>query len=148
MMSAGCYDVKTKTWVVGPEIKDTIFDPYSEYYNDATEYIGNIINEIRQSILSVYEKSIVFINSKNLEFKNEISKKLLIDIKNTANLFKKIKGMRKVISMPKSEEEAKQIRLDRRWHIADSAFKLLNKFGYIAICKECQNLLDSNIEPI
>jgi hypothetical protein len=56
--------------------------------------------------------------------------------------------MRKVISMPKSEEEAKQIRLDRRWHIADSAFKLLNKFGYIAICKECQNLLDSNIEPI
>lgn len=146
MMSAGCYDVKTKTWVVGPEIKDTIFDPYSEYYNDATEYIDNIINEIRQSILSVYEKSIVFINSKDLDFKKEIGKKFLIDIKNTADLFKKIKGMRKVISMPKSEEDAKQMRLDRRWYVADSAFKLLNKFGYTAICKECQTLLDSNIE--
>ena len=33
-MSVGCYDVKTKEWEVGPDIKPLDFDPYSEYYKD------------------------------------------------------------------------------------------------------------------
>lgn len=32
MMSVGCYDLKTDTWIVGPELKDLSYNPYSELY--------------------------------------------------------------------------------------------------------------------
>jgi hypothetical protein len=31
-MSIGCYDLTNKKWLVGPELKDQSFNPYSEYY--------------------------------------------------------------------------------------------------------------------
>ena len=33
-MSVGCYDIVKQEWEVGPELKDSLFNPYSEYYKE------------------------------------------------------------------------------------------------------------------
>ena len=145
MMSVGCYDVKTKTWEAGPDVKDTSFDPYSEFYEDDMKYMDGIVDDVRQAILKSYEKAVVLNKSQEDSFKKKIGEQLLAEVRKTSRLFKKIRGMRKAVSQPRSAEEAIKKRADRRWHIADSAFKLLDKFGYTAVCKECQRIEDGNL---
>lgn len=53
-----------------------------------------------------------------------------------ANIFQKAREFRKVYSSPKSDEEAMMFRSSRKWKVADSAFKLLDKFGYLGILRE------------
>ena len=48
--------------------------------------------------------------------------------------------MRKVYSTPTSMEEALKFRSSRKWKIADAAFKLFDKYGYMAILKEFTQL--------
>ena len=146
MMSVGCYDVKTKTWEVGPDVKDTAFDPYSEFYEDDMKYMDGIVDDVRQAILKSYEKAVVLSKSQEDAFKKKIGEQLLAEVRKTSRLFKKIRGMRKAVSQPRSAEEAIKKRADRRWHIADSAFKLLDKFGYTAVCKECQRIEDGKLD--
>lgn len=145
IMSIGCYDVKTRKWLSGPEIKDTAFDPYSEYYKDDMKYVDDIINDIRLAIMETYEKCIVFSKSSDPDFKKQIETDLFKSINNADKMFKKIKGMRKVLVQPKSLEQALKMRKDRHWHIMDSAFKLLKTFGYISICKECQKVIEEKV---
>lgn len=97
-MSVGCYDVKTKMWEVGPDIKDTFFDPYSEFYEDDMKYMNGIVDDIRQAILKSYEKAVVLSKSREEAFKKKIGGQLLSEIQKTSRLFKKIKGMRKAVS--------------------------------------------------
>jgi len=33
-MSVGCYDFFADKWLVGPEMTDPSFNPYSEYYKE------------------------------------------------------------------------------------------------------------------
>jgi len=47
MMSVGCYDVIDDSWIVGPELTDQSFNPYSEYYKD--------IKKKSKSLASRYE---------------------------------------------------------------------------------------------
>ena len=143
MMSVGCYDVGSKEWKAGPDVKDTSFDPYSEYYEDDMEYAGDLVEDIRTAVMGVYEKAVVMRKSTDPAFKERIGSELLADAKKLARLFEKIKGMRKAVSQPVSADDALRKRRDRRWHVADSAFKLLDKFGYTAVCKECQKAAES-----
>jgi len=48
--------------------------------------------------------------------------------------------MRKVYSSPASIEQALKFRSSKKWKIADAAFKLMDKFGYLAILKEYKEL--------
>lgn len=50
----------------------------------------------------------------------------------------KAKETRKAYSDPVSKEDALEKRTSRKWKVADSAFKLLDKFGYLSILKQCQ----------
>jgi len=149
MTSVGCYDVKSQTWEAGPDVKDTAYDPYSDYYKADMEYAGSLVDDIRQAIMSVYEKASVFEKSSDPEFRKKIGGELMAAAKDAGALFKKIKGMRTAVSEPepKSREEALAKRDDRRWHIADSAFKLLGKFGYIGVCKACRDAVEDGMGP-
>jgi Nucleotidyltransferase domain. len=59
LMSVGCYDFVGNRWVVGPELKDAGFDPYSEFYDEDMEYVRDIISDIRSIVLESYEMSMV-----------------------------------------------------------------------------------------
>lgn len=143
MMSIGCYDFINKEWIVGPEFLSTNFDPYSEYYNDDMKYINSIIDDIRNVILEVYELLIVINNSNDEEFKSYEFNQLIDKLAKAANIFTSAREFRKVYSTPTSKEDALSKRSSRKWKIADSAFKLLDKFGYLAILRDMTSSWES-----
>ena len=51
-------------------------------------------------------------------------------------LYDNIRQSRKAYSSPTSVEEALKWRSSRKWKIADGAFKLFDKYGYMAILKQ------------
>lgn len=135
MMSVGCYDYLNRKWEAGPEIKDTAFDPYSEYYEKDMKYVGKLANDVRNQILDVYEKALVIRKSTDPRFKDALFRKMLKSLKEAAKLFTSMRNKRKVMSSPKSKEDALRMRKDRKWHVADSAFKLFDRFGYLGVLR-------------
>ena len=135
LMSVGCYDLINEMWLVGPDFNGMDFDPYSEYYNDDMRYVDDIIDDVRNSIMESYEKSLVLIKVKDNKFKHEIEKQFVKALSKSASLFNKLRNHRKASSQPKNEKDAMRLRASRSWKIADSSFKLLDKFGYTAILK-------------
>jgi len=135
MMSVGCYDVINDRWLVGPDLKNKDFDPYSEYYGDDMEYVKDVIGDIRNIILECYESAIAIQNARKQEFKDFEMQHLRNGIERAAAIFTNARQFRKVSSSPTDEKSAKTNRDSRKWKIADSAFKLLDKFGYLAILR-------------
>ena len=134
-MSVGCYDVVNKIWIVGPEFKKQDFDPYSEYYEDDQRYIAKFIEDIRNIILECYELSLIIMKSSDDNFKNEQKKTLIDKLHSAKKTFDAVRESRKIMSSPNSKEDAIRFRNSNEWKIADSAFKLLDKFGYLRILR-------------
>lgn len=137
MMSIGCYDFFRKEWIVGPELLPQDYDPYSEYYNDDMKYVNSVIEDIRNVILEVYEILLVLNSTKDREFTEYEYNSLRDKLAKAALIFTKAREFRKVYSSPTSREDALTKRTSREWKVADSAFKLLDKFGYLGILREC-----------
>jgi len=144
LMSVGCYDVLKDEWKVGPEIKDTDFDPYAEYYHEDMKYIQDVISDIRNVILQCFESAIAIRDSEDEGFRKFETQYLVDRIAKAAKIFTDAREYRKVKSSPRTEEQAKSYRISRDWKIADSAFKLLDKFGYLGLLRtmtQCYELL-------
>lgn len=135
LMSVGCYDLLNRRWLVGPDLKDEGFDPYEEYYKSDMRNVKDLIDDIRANILSTYEISIVLLKTTDEKFRKKLEDNFISCLKKCADLFTKLRNHRKLLSSPKTREEALKLRTSREWKIADSSFKLLNKFGYVAILK-------------
>lgn len=142
-MSVGCYNVLEKKWEVGPELKREGFDPISEYYAAAMKQVDRILKDIRTKIFELYELAFVSKKSDDLEFKNKTFKDIFQKLDDISELFKTMKRVRANFQKPcKSKEEALKRRKDKRQHVVDAAFKLLEKFGYIQIMKDVIKLYD------
>lgn len=138
LMSVGCYDFVSGEWLVGPELKDSEFDPYSEYYDEDMDLVDEVIDEIRNIIFEIYELCVVIRKSKDLDFQSRSYSSLVGKLHEAKSIFLKAKETRKAYSDPVSKEDALEKRTSRKWKVADSAFKLLDKFGYLSILKQCQ----------
>ena len=141
-MSVGCYDVTNDIWEVGPEIADSSFNPYAEYYDEAKKQSEAIASQIRNKILSIYETAIALKKNLGTEFGQNLRGVLLEQLASVQALYDSIRKTRKVYSSPTSKEEALRFRTSRKWHIADTAFKLFDKYGYLAILKSFIQIFD------
>lgn len=142
-MSVGCYNVLEKKWEVGPEVKNEGFDPISEYYDAAMKQVDRILKDIRTKIFELYELAFVSKKSTDESFKNETFGKIFEKLEDISGLFKTMKRVRSNFQKPcKSKEEALKRRQDKKQHVVDAAFKLLEKFGYIQIMKDVVKLYD------
>lgn len=130
-------------WLVGPELKPLDFDPYSEFYSDDMEYAKEVIQDIRNTILECYETALVIQNSSDGKFKDDEFKFLKEKISEAVKIFESAKQCRKVFSSPKSVEDALRKRQSRKWKIADSSFKLMDKFGYLKILKSFSRIQEN-----
>jgi LysM repeat protein/predicted nucleotidyltransferase len=142
LMSVGCFDFNARIWLVGPELKPVDYDPYAEFYSDDMHYLKDIIGDIRNNILDCYETAMVIQGTKNEEFKNSAFGELKQKIKRGVDIFNAAKQCRKVFSNPTSVEDALEKRTSKKWKIADSSFKLMDKFGYLKILKQFSNIND------
>lgn len=148
LMSVGCYDFNNHKWLVGPELKNTEFDPYAEYFIKDMKNVDDVIDDVRLIILKVYELAIAFLKSNDYEFKEKTAKKLKPLMSKAAKIYAALRAKRVHKSQPKNSKEAIENRDDKEWKIADSTFKLLDKFGYLGILKACAEWVDMFDEDI
>lgn len=134
LMSVGCYSLE-RGWLVGPELKSMDYDPYKEYYEEDKKHVESIIGDVRDKILQIYEDAIAYVNSNDEAFKAIDFGRMAANLHDASLLFRQAREFRKVYSSPRSEEEALERRESKEWKIADSAFKLLDKFGYLGILR-------------
>lgn len=140
-MSVGCYNVLEGKWEVGPELKDQGFDPVSKYYPAAMKQVDKILKDIRDKIFGTYELAFACKKSSDDQFKKKTVGDLAKNLKNSSELYKRMKVVRSNFQKPcKSKEEALKRRKDKKQHIVDAAFKFLDKFGYISILKDFVDL--------
>ena len=142
LMSVGCYDFIQNMWLVGPSFKPLDFDPYSEFYSEDMKYVKDIIEDIRNTILQCYEIATVIKGSSDGKFKDEEILELKKKLEFGVQVYQQARQCRKVYSSPTSVEDALQKRESKKWKIADSAFKLMDKFGYLRILKNFSKMLD------
>ena len=76
-----------KDWLVGPEFKAMDFDPYAEYFLKDLKSVDDVIDDVRSLILQAYELSIAVLKSKDIDFKDQASKKLIATLKKAKALF-------------------------------------------------------------
>lgn len=142
MMSVGCYDVQEERWVVGPDMKPTDFDPYEEFYSEDMEHVKDVLEDVRRILLGCNETATVVLNSADGEFREGEFEALKALVREGADVFEAAKRCRKAFSSPTSEEDALRKRESRKWKVADSAFKLMDKFGYLKALKGITNIRD------
>ena len=147
LMSVGCYDFLNNKWLVGPDLLDTDFDPYAEYFMKDLKSVDDIIDGIRSIILQMYELSVGLLKSNDDKFKEQVGKKLHAAMSKASKTFSAIRARRSHKSTPKSVDQAIENRDDIDWKIADSTFKLLDKFGYLKVLRQAADSI-SNDEPI
>lgn len=145
-MSVGCYDLKNDKWLVGPEFKDLSYNPYSDLYKEIQSSAQKIINDVRNTVFNVYEYAIVFeksIKQSQDDVTNQIKEKFVKSIEDACRLYEHARESRSAYSQPTSVEQALKFRNSRRWKVADAAFKLMDKFGYLAILKKYKEFLET-----
>lgn len=91
--------------------------------------------QIRNMILSVYEIAVILKKNYGNEYSSQVRAVLLSKLSEVNELYDKMRNMRKVYSSPQTLEQALAYRKSRKWKVADAAFKLFDKYGYIAILK-------------
>ena len=135
--SIGCYNVLEDKWEVGPAIKSENYDPIADLYSDSTKQAKDIIDDIRDIIFDLYQLSIVAKKSSSQKFKDARETEIRKKLEKSDEILTLMKKTRSKFQTPvKSKEAALKRRDDRRFHVADAAFKFLDKFGYIDILKK------------
>lgn len=150
LMSVGCYSLLTGAWLVGPEIKDASYNPYDEMYVEIKNLSEQLVSDIRQTILTAYEKAVVLMKASKFDNSESTVQTAFVEMANAltkaAELYGNARAMRKRLSDPTSFEQAMQFREDKKWKVVDATFKLLDKFGYLAILKEFQTLANNSLD--
>ena len=135
--SIGCYNVLEDKWEVGPAIKSENYDPIADLYSDSTKQAKDIIDDIRDIIFDLYQLSIVAKKSSSQKFKDARETEIRKKLEKSDEILTLMKKTRSKFQTPvKSKEAALKRRDYRRFHVADAAFKFLDKFGYIDILKK------------
>lgn len=143
LMSVGCYDVNENRWLVGPELRDVGYDPVSDYWDEDMALVEEVVEEVRGIILEVRELCISWKMSGNAEFREERFSEISEFLERSAEIFEDLKAFRTSRSTPRSEADAMRMRASRKWKVADSAFKMLDKLGYLRIFKTFAKCVDS-----
>ena len=142
-MSVGCYDVIAQRWEVGPDLAPLDYNPVAAWWNIDMKKVEDIVSQMRDVVLRCYEtaKALKSVSPGNETF-DSIAEMLASYMSEAADLLKKAKEERKINSEPKTKEDAIALRNSDEWKISDTAFKLLDKYGYLAILKKCAELED------
>jgi hypothetical protein len=135
-MSVGCYDFFSGKWLIGPELTSRDFNPYKEYYAEVQAKSEELAKQIRNIVFSIYEIAVVYKKNMDTDYAQSVRPILVGKLAEVQKLYDSIRAMRKVYSSPQSKEEALKFRSSRKWKIADAAFKLFDKYGYMAIMKQ------------
>lgn len=142
-MSVGCYDVLKKKWEVGPYLVPQSCHPLATWFEIDMNEAQEQIDAMRTIILQCYETSRALLDLiPGTNAFDSVADMLDAYVTLAKIELDKAKQSRKIASEPKSKEEAIALRNSKEWQLHDTTFKLLDKFGYLAILKACAENVD------
>ena len=148
MMSVGCYDIVDDKWLSGPQIVDVDYDPVSDYWDEDMDLVGDVVKDSWKIVRKAWENATAWKMSKDPEFRGERFEEVVEQLEKAKKTYDDLRAFRTSQSSPESEEEAKMFRTSREWKVAESAFKLLDKLGYLRTFKAFSKCLDSLEEGV
>ena len=142
-------------WLKGPKIISQGFDPYEEYEDvleivaDVAEDIDVLLGELKRDVID-YEVIKTAISRMSGYEKKKLLERLrfkLIEIESDVRNIAKEKGelvaMRKQSSQPVTPEQAlNDLKLVKEWEDKNALFKFINRYHYIKIAKDLEEMLE------
>jgi len=161
LMSDGCYNVLEAEWLTGPKIVPLDYDPYEDFSDifddlrDSVEQADLLFGELKRDVIDfeVIQKAMEQLPAEQKELFLKRLKNKLQEIEDDIEiLFKKRKewvDARRQASKPSSPEEAlKDVELAKRWKDVNAQFKLINRYKYLKVIRNLEELLaDEEITP-
>ena len=154
LMGDATYDVMEDIWKKGPRIEKLDYNPY-EVFKGVLDNVRNLaqkadvdLGELKRDIID-FETVREAMSKLPLEYKNmlkdELDNKLQEIEDDISSLLKDKKewvDMRHKSSTPLSKEQAlSDIELAKQWNDANAMFKFLNRYKYIRIITELEELM-------
>ena len=146
--SDGCYDVISKKWLSGPEIVKPSFDPY-EYYKYLFDDIKKIatkfdvaIGELKRDVI---DYDVIYTALKNISLKDK--QKLKHALENKVDEIEE--DIKKLSSIKKDIIDARQkshriSHDDKNWNDINTTFKFINRYHYLKIITDLENMMKDN----
>ena len=101
------------------------------------------MKDARKIVFKAWENSVAYGLSEDPGFREERFSKVAEQLEKAKDLFEDLKAFRTMRSAPENEKEAAERRNSREWKVADSAFKMLDKLGYLRMFKAFSKCLDA-----
>lgn len=159
LMSDGCYDVNSGVWCAGPTIVADDHDPYTEFadiFDDLRSSVSGadeLFGELRRDTLD--HKALVDAMKRmdpdqREKFKSRLESKLQEiedDIKELYSEKDQWVAKRRDASKPATPEEAlNDVEKAKRWRDTNAEFKFINRYNYLRVINDLQDLLDDDGE--
>jgi predicted nucleotidyltransferase len=160
LLSGGVYNIMKDEWLKGPTLEDSSYDPY-EVFNGILDTVQELAIEADISLGELRRDVIDYSIIRNafgqlpFEYREKLKDKLqhkVEEIEDSINELLKDKkewiAMRKTSSQPRSEKEALyDVELSKRWGNANATFKFLNRYNYIKVISQLEQMMkDDNID--
>lgn len=143
LMSVGCYDIVDDKWLSGPQIVDPDYDPVSDYWDEDMDLVKDVVKDSWKIVRKAWENAMAWKMSRDPEFREERFEEVVEQLEKARKTYDDLRAFRTSQSSPRSEDEAERFRTSREWKVAESAFKLLDKLGYLRTFKAFSKCLDS-----
>lgn len=155
LLSAAVYDMTAGTWIKGPQMVDTSYNPYEDFSDIVTDLRTSLastdahMGELNRDLID-YETMKDALNHLPKADQQEIlihAEEKLEEIEDDINVLyghrKEWSDARKASSSPTSSEQAMDdIELGTRWKNENARFKLINRYKYTKIIGDLHDLLE------
>jgi len=154
LMSDSAYNLLDDTWLVGPKIVATDYDPYTDF--------SHIANDIRQAtqnadlLMGELKRDVIdfdVISAAMQEMPAAEKKKLQLTLQNKlAEMEKDIEALyfkrkewvsnRRDASKPTTPEQARNdVELAKKWKDTNATFKFINRYQYLKVIEDLEKLI-------
>ena len=157
LLSAGCYDLMNDKWITGPRIFPLDYDPYEDFA-DVFQEVQSVVQdadvlfgELKRDVIDydVIKLALQKIpKSQRQHLKDRLQDKLQEIEDDIYSLYKERKDWvekRRKSSKPVSVQDAKDdVELAKKWNNANALFKFINRYKYLKVIRELEELLDKD----
>lgn len=154
-MSESVYDFVKDKWIIGPDFKPLDYNPYEDYsgiYNSVLQAGGKadkMLGSLNRNIIDydTVKKAITELpkdkRDKALKFMLKKVKDINMDIAYLSKFKLYYSDLRKAFSNPESIEKALKDKTQlRKWNDVNAIFKFLNRYKYLRIISDLNDLVD------
>lgn len=159
LLSDGCYDIDKSEWLVGPLLVDLDFNPYDVFsgiYSVVQDVVKDTDIKLGQLKRDVIDYKVIreAIDNLPVDYRTKLKDQLEIKLNDIeSNILELVKDRkewleaRRGASLSRNLDEArKDLDFVNNWEQRDAFFKFLNRYEYLRIIKDLEDILEDGID--